>query len=85
VLRIPLLEVGEEQERRHLDRLVRVRADRDGDAHLRTITRLRDEAIRGDVNLMPAILEAVEAYATIGEMCNLLRSVYGEYKEPLAV
>ncbi len=85
VLRIPLLEVGEEQERRHLDRLVRVRAERDGDAHLRTITRLRVEAVRGDVNLMPAILDAVEAYATIGEMCNLLRAVYGEYKEPLAV
>ncbi len=85
VLRIPLLEVGEEQERRHLDRLVRVRGERDADAHLRAITRLREEAARGDVNLMPAILEAVEAYATIGEMCNLLRAVYGEYKEPLAV
>jgi len=85
VLRIPLLEVGEEQERRHLDRLVRVRAERDADAHARALTRLRREAVRGDTNLMPAILEAVLAYATVGEMCNLLRSVYGEYKEPLAV
>ncbi len=85
VLRIPLLEVGEEQERRHLDRLIRVRAERDADAHLRAITRLHEEAARGDVNLMPAILEAVQAYATIGEMCNLLRGVYGEYQEPLAV
>ncbi|HLA65562.1 MAG TPA: methylmalonyl-CoA mutase family protein [Candidatus Saccharimonadales bacterium] len=85
VLRIPLLEVGEEQERRHLGRLARVRSERDADAHSRALGRLRDEAARGDVNLMPAIIEAVQAYATIGEMCNLLRSVYGEYREALAV
>jgi methylmalonyl-CoA mutase N-terminal domain/subunit len=47
--------------------------------------RLEDDARRGDVNLMSAIVEAVEAYATIGEMCDVLRRVYGEYKEPLAV
>jgi methylmalonyl-CoA mutase N-terminal domain/subunit len=85
VLRIPLLEVGEEQERRHLARLARVRSERDADVHSRALARLRDEAARGDVNLMPAIVEAVAAYATIGEMCNLLREVYGEYREALAV
>jgi methylmalonyl-CoA mutase, N-terminal domain len=85
VLRIPLLEVGQEQEQRHLARLARVRAERDADAHAQALTRLRSEAERGDVNLMPAIIEAVRAYATIGEMCNLLRAVYGEYREALAV
>jgi methylmalonyl-CoA mutase N-terminal domain/subunit len=85
VLRIPLLEVGEEQEQRHLARLARVRAERNADAHAQALTRLRSEAERGDVNLMPAIIEAVQAYATIGEMCNLLRAVYGEYREALAV
>jgi methylmalonyl-CoA mutase N-terminal domain/subunit len=84
-LAIPLLEISAEQERRHLDRLARVRADRDADVHGAAMTRLRDEAARGDVNLMPAIIAAVEAYATIGEMCNALRAVYGEYREPLAV
>jgi methylmalonyl-CoA mutase N-terminal domain/subunit len=84
-LRIPLLEISPEQERRHLDRLARVRADRDADRHAAAMNRLREEASRGDVNLMPAIVEGVEAYATIGEMCNLLRRVYGEYREPLAV
>ena len=34
---------------------------------------------------MPAIVECVRAYATIGEMCGVLRTVYGEYREPLAV
>lgn len=84
-VRIPLLEISREQERRHLDRLTRVRSERDADAHALAMTRLQAEAARGDVNLMPAIVAAVEAYATIGEMCNALRAVYGEYREPLAV
>jgi methylmalonyl-CoA mutase, N-terminal domain len=84
-LRIPLIEISKEQERRHLDRLARVRAERDADAHAAAVRRLADEARRGDVNLMPAIVAAVEAYATIGEMCGALRVVYGEYREPLAV
>jgi methylmalonyl-CoA mutase N-terminal domain/subunit len=84
-LRIPLLEITPEMERRHLDRLARVRAERDANAHARAITRLQDESTRNDVNLMPAIIEAVEAYATIGEMCGVLRGVFGEYREPLAV
>jgi methylmalonyl-CoA mutase N-terminal domain/subunit len=84
-LTIPLLEISEAQERRHLDRLARVRAERDASAHAAAMTRLTEEARRGDVNLMPAIVAAVEAYATIGEMCGVLRGVYGEYREPLAV
>jgi methylmalonyl-CoA mutase N-terminal domain/subunit len=39
------------------------------------------QAARGDANLMPPILEAVRAYATIGEMCDALRDVWGEYEE----
>jgi methylmalonyl-CoA mutase N-terminal domain/subunit len=84
-LSVPLLEITPDMERRHLDRLARVRAERDADTHARTMTRLREEAARPAVNLMPAIVEAVEAYATIGEMCGVLRGVFGEYREPLAV
>jgi methylmalonyl-CoA mutase N-terminal domain/subunit len=84
VLRIPLLEIGADQERRHLDRLLRIRAERDADLHVRAMNRLRADAADGE-NLMPAIIAAVEGYATIGEMCNLLRRQYGEYREPLAV
>jgi methylmalonyl-CoA mutase N-terminal domain/subunit len=64
---------------------VRTRAERDADAHARAMTRLREESQRPAANLMPAIIEAVEAYATIGEMCGVLREVFGEYREPLAV
>ena len=84
-VRIPLLEITPEQERRHLARLVRVRAERNTDSHAAAMRRLDSEARAGDVNLMPAIIEAVQAYATLGEMCGLLRAVYGEYREPLAV
>jgi methylmalonyl-CoA mutase N-terminal domain/subunit len=84
-LRIPLLTISREQEARHVARLARVRAERDAEAHSAAMRRFEDEARRGDVNLMPAIIECVRAYATIGEMCGVLRSVYGEYREPLAV
>jgi methylmalonyl-CoA mutase N-terminal domain/subunit len=84
-LRIPLLAIGPDQERRHLARLARVRAERDADTHAAAMRRLEDETRRGDVNLMPAIVEAARAYATIGEMCGVLRGIYGEYREPLAV
>src|SRR5262249_13034181 len=48
----------------------------------RAVPRLRDEA-RGTGNLMPAILDAVRLYATLGEMAGALREVWGEHKEPL--
>jgi methylmalonyl-CoA mutase N-terminal domain/subunit len=84
-LRIPLLEITDEMRNRHLARLASVRAERDPDAHAAAMRRFEEEARRGDVNLMPAIIEAVRAYATVGELCGVLRLVYGEYKEPLAI
>ncbi len=82
---IPLLTISRAQEAVHLARLARVRADRDAAVHAAAMRRFEEEARRGDVNLMPAIIECVRAYATLGEMCNVLRAVYGEYREPLAV
>jgi methylmalonyl-CoA mutase N-terminal domain/subunit len=64
-------------------RLRRLRQERDGAAVMRVLARLRDEA-RGTANLMPVILEAVRAYATLGEMAGALREVWGEHKEPTA-
>jgi len=62
-------------------KLGRLRRERDNDAVARALARLRDEA-RGTANLMAAILEAVRAYATLGEMAGALREVFGEHKEP---
>ncbi len=41
------------------------------------------KAAEGTDNLIPHILAAVKAYATVGEICDALRSVYGEYEEPI--
>ena len=46
----------------------------------RTLDALRETA-RGTANTMPAILECVRVYATVGEMCDALRDVWGEYEE----
>ena len=51
----------------------------------RALQRLENAARDGRDNLMPYIVDAVRAYATLGEMCNLLRGVYGEYREPALV
>ncbi|MEE8422568.1 MAG: methylmalonyl-CoA mutase family protein [Dehalococcoidia bacterium] len=67
-----------------LRRLNEVRAKRDGAAVDATLDRLR-EGSRGDANLMPVILDAVRAYATLGEMCGVLRDEWGEYTPPTAV
>jgi methylmalonyl-CoA mutase, N-terminal domain len=65
-------------------RLARVRRERDGRAAARALAQLHDEA-RGTANLMPAILEAVRAYATLGEINGALKEVFGEHKEPVKV
>ncbi len=62
--------------------LARVRRERDGRAVETALRRLTDEA-RGTANLMPPILEAVRAYATLGEVCRAMKTVFGEHKEPV--
>ena len=78
-LEIPLLRVDEEAERRHLERLHRVRRERDNVRVGETLSAL-ERAARGTENLMPYILEAVRAYATLGEICGVLRQVFGVYR-----
>ena len=85
---IPLLEVSEVSLRAHLDRLSRVRRERDGAAVAAALAALRENAGRpgtSATNLMPHFLHCAEVYATLGEMCGVLREVFGEYREPVAV
>ena len=63
-------------------RLDRIRRERDNSAVERVLVRLRDEA-RATANLMEPILEAVKAYATLGEISGALKDVFGEHKEPV--
>ena len=76
----PNLEVVAQQ----LEELERVRAKRDQSAVDAALARLR-EAARGDENLMPVILGAVKTYASLGEMCGVLREEWGEYTPPTRV
>ncbi len=81
-LEIPLLEMDPEGYERQVARLQRVRAERDNAAVEKALRELEDAA-RGDVNLMYPIIEAVKAYATLGEMMGVFRKVFGEYHEPV--
>jgi methylmalonyl-CoA mutase N-terminal domain/subunit len=87
-LAIPLLEVSEESLRAHLARLERTRLERSGEAVAAALAGLRDAASRpgtSETNLMPHFIRCAEAYATLGEQCGVLRAVFGEYREPVAV
>ena len=80
-LTIPILRMDSEGERRQLERLARVRKERDNDLLAQRIEALRNAA-KSTENLMPHILEAVRANGTLGEICDVLRDVFGEYREP---
>jgi len=77
---IAILYIDEQASDIQLARLERVRKTRDAARVERALESLR-EAAEGSANLMPPILEAVRAYATVGEMCDALRAVWGEYEE----
>ena len=83
-LQIPLLDMDPAGEARHLQRLRRVRAERDQELVRRRLAELR-VAAEGDANLMYPLIEAVRAYATLGEVCDVLREVFGVYQELLIV
>ena len=86
--RVPVLEVPAGSEERHLARLERTRRERDAAEVGAALRGLRDAATRpgsSDSNLMPHFVRAAAAYATLGEMCGVLREVFGEYREPVAV
>src|SRR5229473_400157 len=78
--RFAILYIDESAGERQLAKLERLKKTRNNDLVARALDRLR-AAARGTENLMPAILDAVRAYATLGEMCDALREVWGEYEE----
>jgi methylmalonyl-CoA mutase N-terminal domain/subunit len=79
---IPILEMDPQGYDRQIARLNQVRSDRDNGQVQTTLGRLRDAA-RGQDNLMYPILDAVNAYATLGEITGVFREAFGEYQEPV--
>jgi methylmalonyl-CoA mutase, N-terminal domain len=77
---IEILYIDESASERQLAKFEQLKKSRDGDRVRRSLDALRTAAREG-ANVMPPILEAVRAYATLGEMCDALRDVWGEYEE----
>jgi methylmalonyl-CoA mutase N-terminal domain/subunit len=79
-----LQRIDPEGERRQIERVRRVRAERDAIAWERALARLEDCA-RGEENVLPALIEAVGEYATVGEISNRLRQAWGEHRELITI
>jgi methylmalonyl-CoA mutase N-terminal domain/subunit len=78
---LELLRIDPEFERRQVERVREVRAQRDGPKAEAAMARLREDAARDGVNLMPTIIDASRADVTMGEMCDVLRGVWGTWRE----
>jgi len=83
-VQIPLLRIDPKVEEEQINRLQKLKRERDNRKVKQILDELHDAAEK-DVNLMPIIIEAVKSYATLGEICDVLRSVYGEYKELIVI
>lgn len=81
---VKLLRIDPKVEEDQVARLREVRRTRDNRRVKEVLDELHAAAGR-DENLMPIIIEAVKAYATLGEICDVLRKVYGEYRELIVI
>jgi len=81
---VPTLRMDEDIERSQIARLNALRAKRDSGSVQSALAELRRRAATTE-NLLPAILDAVEAYATVGEISDALRRVFGEYQESVII
>ena len=78
---IELLQITHEDEARQRKRLDQVRHDRDGDAVAAALAALASQAADPEINLMPALIDAANSYATLGEIMNTLADVFGRHTE----
>lgn len=76
-----LLEIGAEVEEKQKEKLTKLRHARDNQKINELLNKVRDVA-KSDENIMPILIESAKAYATVGEMSDALRDVFGEYREP---
>ncbi|GAB4334105.1 MAG: methylmalonyl-CoA mutase family protein [Desulfobulbaceae bacterium] len=76
----PVMRIDERVEEEQVRRVAEVRAGRDGRAAQEALDRL-EQAARGDAPLMEPVLQAVRSYCTLGEICGVLRKIFGEYRQ----
>ena len=75
-----ILEIDDVIEKKQVDRLARLKQERDNEKVSQVLDRVRKVADSGE-NIMPVMIEAVKAYATVGEISDALREIFGEYRE----
>jgi methylmalonyl-CoA mutase N-terminal domain/subunit len=80
-IRIPVLKIDPEVEKKQVERLQQVRRERDNREVEDALEALR-KASKGNDNVMPHVVRAVRAYASVGEICDVWRDVFGEWEEP---
>ena len=78
---LELLRIDPALEEQQIDRVRALRGRRDSAKVEAALARLKAEAAREDVNLMPALVDAAREYVTLGEMCDALREVWGVWRE----
>jgi len=81
---IPIQRIDPGLEPKQIERLRTLRAKRDAGPWKAALASVEDAA-RSGANMMPRILSAVEAYATVGEISDAMRRVFGEYKEAVVI
>ena len=77
---VPLLKIDEEVAKEQVNTLIKIKQERDNDKIQENLLKLK-EAAKGTENLMPYIMDAIRAYASIGEIINTLKEVFGTYFE----
>ena len=78
---VEILRIDPALETKQVERVERLRDRRDAAAVEAALAELKQGASRDDVNLMPLLVDAARAYATLGEMCDALREVWGVWRE----
>ena len=81
---LSLYEMDPEVSKRQIERLQRVKSVRDNKQVESTLEELR-QAANGRGNIMPPLIDAVKAYATVGEITDILRDIFGSFKEPVQI
>jgi methylmalonyl-CoA mutase N-terminal domain/subunit len=70
----------QEAEERQIANLAKIKKERDDQEVEKCLRHLKEAAMDENTNHLPALIEAVKSYATVGEMCNVFREVFGEYR-----
>tara|TARA_B100001142_G_scaffold295721_1_gene316891 strand:+ start:85 stop:1734 length:1650 start_codon:yes stop_codon:yes gene_type:complete len=79
-IEIPILEIRKEVENEQNDRLIKLKKDRNNELVHNKLIRIQESCKNGD-NLVPVIIDAVESYATLGEIVDAMKDIFGEWTE----